>query len=116
MNRSLVMPASGYTWSISSPVASLVVTAKNKPTQVLRCFDPQLLGLIARIRRLSVSKPTKRWGNSLEPQAMERFIHRENLEHYRRLLAQSANGEQRQQILKLLAEEEAKDQQQLKRE
>ena len=37
---------------------------------------------------------------------MERFIHRENLEHYRRLLAQSANGEQRQQILKLLAEEE----------
>ena len=48
---------------------------------------------------------------------MERFIHRENLEHYRRLLAQSANGEQRQQILKLLAEEEeAKDQQQLKRE
>ena len=47
---------------------------------------------------------------------MECFIHRENLEHYRRLLAQSANGEQRQQILKLLAEEEAKDQQQLKRE
>ena len=48
---------------------------------------------------------------------MERFIHRENLEHYRRLLAESANGEQRQQILrKLLAEEEAKDQQQLKRE
>jgi hypothetical protein len=47
---------------------------------------------------------------------MERFIHRENLEHYRKLLAKTASGEQRQQILKLLAEEEAKDQRQPKQE
>jgi hypothetical protein len=45
---------------------------------------------------------------------MERFIHRENLEHYRKLLAQTATDERRQQILKLLAEEQAKDQKQAK--
>ena len=40
---------------------------------------------------------------------MERFIHRENLEHYRKLLAETADDERRQQILRLLAEEEAKE-------
>lgn len=40
---------------------------------------------------------------------MEWFIHQQNLERYRRLLAQSADESERQQILKLLAEEEAKD-------
>jgi hypothetical protein len=41
---------------------------------------------------------------------MEQFIHRENLQRLRRLLAETADESQRQQILKLLAEEEAKDQ------
>ena len=40
---------------------------------------------------------------------MERFIHRQNLERYRELLTQVTNARQRQQILKLIAEEEAKD-------
>ena len=40
---------------------------------------------------------------------MEQFIHRENLQRLRRLLAESADDSQRQQTLKLLAEEEAKD-------
>ena len=40
---------------------------------------------------------------------MERFIHRENLDHYRKLLAQPIDEARRQQILSLLAEEEAKD-------
>jgi hypothetical protein len=40
---------------------------------------------------------------------MEQFIHRENLQRLRRLLAETADDSQRQQILKLLAEEEAKD-------
>jgi hypothetical protein len=42
---------------------------------------------------------------------MEWFIHQQNLERYRRLLAQTAGESERRQILKLLAEEEAKDQQ-----
>jgi len=41
---------------------------------------------------------------------MEQFIHRENLQRLRRLLTETADDSQRQQILKLLAEEEAKDQ------
>jgi hypothetical protein len=40
---------------------------------------------------------------------MERFIHTENLLHLRKLLVQTTDDAQRQQILKLLAEEEAKD-------
>ena len=40
---------------------------------------------------------------------MERFIHRQNLERYRDLLARITDEAQRQQILKLIAEEEAKD-------
>ena len=41
---------------------------------------------------------------------MDRFICRENIERYRRLLAQTSDEEQRRQLMKLLAEEEAKDQ------
>ena len=40
---------------------------------------------------------------------MEQFIHRENLQRLRRLLTETADDSQRQQIQKLLAEEEAKD-------
>jgi len=40
---------------------------------------------------------------------MERFIHHENLQRLRRLLAEASDETQRRQILKLLAEEEAKD-------
>ena len=41
---------------------------------------------------------------------MDRFVRRENIERYRRLLVQVTDGEQRRQLLKLLAEEEAKEQ------
>ena len=41
---------------------------------------------------------------------MERFIHEQNLAHYRKLLAGTAHDPQRQQILILLSEEETKDQ------
>ena len=37
------------------------------------------------------------------------FVHRQNLDHFRKQLAQSTDETQRHQILKLLAEEEAKD-------
>ena len=40
---------------------------------------------------------------------MDRFIHRKNLEHYRTLLATTTDEAQRQMLLKLLAEEEAKE-------
>jgi len=40
---------------------------------------------------------------------MDQFIHRENLRHYRKLLAETTDEAQRLQLLKLLAEEEAKD-------
>ena len=40
---------------------------------------------------------------------MQSFIHRKNLEHYRKLIAQTTNDEDRQTLLKLLADEEAKD-------
>jgi len=40
---------------------------------------------------------------------MEHFIHQRNLAHYRKLLAGTAHEPQRQQILTLLAEEEAKE-------
>ena len=40
---------------------------------------------------------------------MQNFIHRRNLEHYRKLLADTPDEAQRLQLLRLLAEEEAKD-------
>jgi hypothetical protein len=40
---------------------------------------------------------------------MERFIHNENIRHYRKLLEQETNEDKRAVIRKLLAEEEAKD-------
>jgi hypothetical protein len=40
---------------------------------------------------------------------MEKFIHRQNLEHYRKLLAETTDEVKRQTLRKLLAEEEAKD-------
>lgn len=40
---------------------------------------------------------------------MERFIHRKNIEHYRKLLAETTDEAQRQQLLKLLAEEERRE-------
>jgi hypothetical protein len=42
---------------------------------------------------------------------MDRFIHRKKLEHYLRLLTQTIDEVQRQQLLKLLAEEETVAQQ-----
>ena len=40
---------------------------------------------------------------------MQNFIHRKNLEHYRKLLAETSDEADREQLLKLLAEEEAKE-------
>ena len=40
---------------------------------------------------------------------MEKFVHRENIKLYRRLLAETADEQKRQMLLKLLADEEAKD-------
>ena len=39
---------------------------------------------------------------------MERFINRQNIDRYRRLASKTTNATERQQILRLLAEEEAK--------
>ena len=38
---------------------------------------------------------------------MQDFVRRKNLEHYRHLLTKTQDGPEREQILKLLAEEEA---------
>jgi hypothetical protein len=40
-------------------------------------------------------------------EAVRRFIHRENIKHYKRLLERTTDESERQRILKLLAEEEA---------
>ena len=40
---------------------------------------------------------------------MDKFVHEQNLDHYRKLLANTTDDAQRRQLLKLLAEEEAKD-------
>lgn len=40
---------------------------------------------------------------------MEKFVHRENLKLYRKLLAETTDAQKRQTLLKLLADEEAKD-------
>ena len=40
---------------------------------------------------------------------MDNFIHRENLKLYRKLLAETTDARKREVILKLLADEEAKD-------
>jgi hypothetical protein len=42
---------------------------------------------------------------------MEWLLHQQNIERYRRLLAQTADESERRQISKLLAEEEAKNRQ-----
>ena len=38
----------------------------------------------------------------------DKFIHRQNLEHYRKLLAETKDEAQRQVVLRLLKDEEAK--------
>ena len=38
---------------------------------------------------------------------MKRFVHRQNIEHYREMLKTIPDGAQREMIMKLLAEEEA---------
>jgi len=38
----------------------------------------------------------------------DKFIHRKNLEHYRKLLAETKDEAQRQVVLRLLKDEEAK--------
>jgi len=40
---------------------------------------------------------------------MEQFVHEQNLLHYRKLLSGTDHEPQRQQILSLLADEEARD-------
>jgi len=40
--------------------------------------------------------------------AMDRFVNRENIDRYRRLASESADATERLQLMKLLAEEEAK--------
>ncbi|WP_164488355.1 hypothetical protein [Pseudolabrys sp. Root1462] len=40
---------------------------------------------------------------------MDKFVHRANLERFRRLLAQTTDEERRRQLERLIAEEEAKD-------
>lgn len=40
---------------------------------------------------------------------MERFIHRENIRHYQRLMEMTVDESERQRIFRLLAEEEAKE-------
>ena len=40
---------------------------------------------------------------------MEQFVHRENLKLYRKLLAETTDKQKHQMLLKLLADEEAKD-------
>jgi len=40
---------------------------------------------------------------------LERFIHEQNLEYFRRQLAEAKNGPTRQMLLVLLAEEEGKE-------
>ena len=42
---------------------------------------------------------------------MERFVHRENIKLYRRLLAETTDEQRREMLLKLLKDEEAKYQQ-----
>jgi hypothetical protein len=42
---------------------------------------------------------------------MERFVHRENIKLYRRLLAETTDEQRREMLLKLLTDEEAKYQQ-----
>jgi len=38
---------------------------------------------------------------------MKRFVHRQNIEHYREMLKTISDGAQRERIMKLLAEEAA---------
>jgi hypothetical protein len=40
---------------------------------------------------------------------MEKFVHVENLKLYRKLLAETTDAQKRQMLLRLLADEEAKD-------
>lgn len=40
---------------------------------------------------------------------MEKFVHKENIKLYRKLLAETSDEQKRQTLLKLLADEEAKD-------
>jgi len=40
---------------------------------------------------------------------MDEFVHKENLNLYRKLLAETTDGQKLQMLLKLLADEQAKD-------
>ena len=48
-------------------------------------------------------------GPWLREARVDKFLHRHNLEHFRKQLAEAKDDAQRQTLLKLLAEEEAKD-------
>jgi hypothetical protein len=49
-------------------------------------------------------------GMAAMEQDVARFIRRENVRHYQRLLERATNGPDRQRLLTLLAEEQAKQQ------
>jgi hypothetical protein len=40
---------------------------------------------------------------------MDKFIHRENVAHFKKEIAEAKDGIRREMLIKLLAEEEAKD-------
>lgn len=46
---------------------------------------------------------------------MDKFVHNENIKLYRKLLAETTDEQKRQTLLKLLADEEAKDAQPLEK-
>ena len=47
---------------------------------------------------------------------MSEFVHQQNLTHFRKLLVEPIDQTKRQQVLKLLAEEKAKDQESFRQE
>jgi hypothetical protein len=53
--------------------------------------------------------------NGLQEAAMDRFVSRENIRRYRKLVSESTDATERSQIMKMLAEEETKFKLELRR-
>jgi len=88
-------------------MAATVLPSRARPAQW--CADAYVFVPMDFIGRPRILRWEPRGFGGLWRATMDWFIRQQNLERFRRLLAQSPDESERRQIRKLLAEEEAKE-------
>jgi hypothetical protein len=109
----------------SAPIGPRERVAERVRTQALS----QLSNLLFTVERSRVTCPLPdmelasparkaqrfKMSNGLQEAAMDRFVSRENIRRYRKLVSESTDATERSQIMKMLAEEETKFKLELRR-